>query len=512
MPLSNYRAPNNIRYRYVLRGFDTRWSEVDSKRRFVTYTNLEPGSYTFQVQSTDSNGDWIAPGRSISLRHRAALVADTLVSLAVGGLLCYLALPAPIGFRVRMLQQINHDLEEQVNSRTASLRLLNTELEQRTNELSTLLTISQEVSSTVDLDPLLNLILNHLAQVVDFSTLIMLELAGDELFIVAQHGAVPSALTTEDEFPVAWFKDETDLFANRTPLIWSELAQEPQAQEGMYKTFGSKMAPVLQVTRSCLVVPMVTRDEIVGLFWFGHKQPDSYSESQAEYITAIAHQAALAIENAHYLQEMEIAAADRERTRLAQDLHDSVSQSLLSANMVAESLPALWEMSPEKGRNALELLQGMMKSSLAEMRTLLLELRPASLGQKPLGEILRQLCDGFTGRTHIPVALQVNGDAILPVICQITFYQIAQAAFHNIQQHAHASQVTVELNCSPTYVELRIADDGVGFDFAAVSPDRMGLNIMRERAEKIGATFHIESEPGRGTQKTLRYDCPLQQD
>jgi nitrate/nitrite-specific signal transduction histidine kinase len=105
--------------------------------------------------------------------------------------------------------------------------------------------------------------------------------------------------------------------------------------------------------------------------------------------------------------------------------------------------------------------------------------------------------------------LEVNGGTILPAICQVCFYRIAQAAFDNIQQHAQASQVKVELECTPKYVEMCITDDGVGMDLASVPPDRMGLNIMRERAEKIGATFQLESEPGEGTKITLHYDYPI---
>jgi signal transduction histidine kinase len=139
----------------------------------------------------------------------------------------------------------------------------------------------------------------------------------------------------------------------------------------------------------------------------------------------------------------------------------------------------------------------------------MLELRPAILGQKPLSEILRQLVDSFAGRSQHPIHLQVNGDAILPAICQVTFYRIAQAALDNIQQHAEASHVHIDLTCTPSFVEMWIADDGKGFDPTKVPLDRMGVNIMRERAEKIGASYQLESEPGKGTRITVHYDRPI---
>jgi two-component system nitrate/nitrite sensor histidine kinase NarX len=381
--------------------------------------------------------------------------------------------------------------------------------ERRSHELVTLLDISHEVSAMHELEPLLNLLVHYLEQVIDFSTFLLLELGGEELFILVQRGVVPNGLSPEDEFPSEWLQAETPLFTARSPLIVADLAQDRQLSVVLRKTFSHKAASLLQETHSCLLVPIITRAHIVGLLWFGHHQPDLYTEVQAEYITAIASQVGIAIENAHYYEEMQAAAADRERNHLAQELHDSVSQTLLSANLIAESLPTLWEQAPEQGRHALRQLHFMMRSALAEMRSLMLELRPAMLGQKPLGEILRQLSNGFAGRSQIAVQLKVSGDTILPAICQIAFYRVAQGALNNILQHAHASQVIIELNCLPKYVELRIADDGVGFDPAAVASDRMGLTIMRERAEKIGATFQVESKPGQGTQITVRYDYPI---
>jgi NarL family two-component system sensor histidine kinase LiaS len=145
------------------------------------------------------------------------------------------------------------------------------------------------------------------------------------------------------------------------------------------------------------------------------------------------------------------------------------------------------------------------------MRSLMMELRPMILAKKPLGEILRHLSDAFAGRSQLPVHFRLGpqGDTILPTGAQIAFYRIAQGAFNNIVQHAQASEVTIELDCTERYVEMRIIDNGVGFDPDAIKPDRLGLTIMRERAELAGATFHIESTPGLGTKVTVHYAYPI---
>jgi signal transduction histidine kinase len=137
------------------------------------------------------------------------------------------------------------------------------------------------------------------------------------------------------------------------------------------------------------------------------------------------------------------------------------------------------------------------------MRTLLLELRPAALAEKQLGELLGALCTSVTSRTRIPIELDVTGDELLAPNIQIALYRVTQEALNNIAKHAAASQVTITFQCDPEQVELRIADDGRGFDTDALAPGSLGLGIMRERAASIGATLRMESRPGAGTEVHL---------
>jgi len=137
------------------------------------------------------------------------------------------------------------------------------------------------------------------------------------------------------------------------------------------------------------------------------------------------------------------------------------------------------------------------------MRTLLLELRPASLAEIGLAELLRQLTEAIAGRAGVPVTLTVEGQCNLPPDVQIALYRIAQEALNNVARHAGASQATVRLRCQFEQVELHISDDGQGFDPTSVALQHLGLGIMRERAEAIHATLRIESQPGSGTQVVI---------
>jgi signal transduction histidine kinase len=202
-----------------------------------------------------------------------------------------------------------------------------------------------------------------------------------------------------------------------------------------------------------------------------------------------------------------------ERNRLAQELLDAITQTLFSASLISETLPAIWKSNQDEGRELLHELRQLSRSALAEMRTLLLELRPATLAEANLGNLLHQLGEAVTGRTGVPVTVTIEGQIALPYDIHIALYRIAQETLNNIVKHAQASQVTVSLRGALPYhtggewgeVELRISDDGCGFDPSHISPDRLGLGIIRERAQAIGATLEIASESGSGTQVLVEW-------
>jgi PAS domain S-box-containing protein len=192
-------------------------------------------------------------------------------------------------------------------------------------------------------------------------------------------------------------------------------------------------------------------------------------------------------------------AVTADRTRLARDLHDAVTQTLFSASLTAEVLPDLWEMDVEEAEKSTEELRQLTRGALAEMRTLLLELRPATLAQTRLSDLIKQLCEAFIGRSRLPIVLNIEGDSSLPPEVQIAFYRIAQESLNNVFKYARASTVNVNLFISESSVHFEVCDNGIGFDMSTGKPTSMGLRIMRERAEAIGADFHIDSTPGSGT-------------
>jgi two-component system nitrate/nitrite sensor histidine kinase NarX len=148
---------------------------------------------------------------------------------------------------------------------------------------------------------------------------------------------------------------------------------------------------------------------------------------------------------------------------------------------------------------------------MAEMRGLLAELRPLVLTDSDLGDLLRQLGDALTGRTNVPVAVNVKGQRTLPADVQVALYRLCQEGLNNIAKHAGANQVEINLHFEMDRVEIHIRDDGCGFDPANVTSGQHGLSIMRERANAIGATLSIDSQLGHGTKIHICWTEPFEE-
>lgn len=199
-------------------------------------------------------------------------------------------------------------------------------------------------------------------------------------------------------------------------------------------------------------------------------------------------------------EELKEKAAASERDRLARDLHDAVSQTLFSTSLIAEVLPRLWERDQDEGRRRLEEIRLLSRSALAEMRTLLFELRPVALAEAELSDLLRQLVESITVQARVPVAIAIVGGIELPSEVKVAFYRIAQEALNNVAKHSGASEAKVSLDYQSNKVTLRVSDNGKGFDPAVVPLDSLGLGIMRDRACDAGIALKIESRRDAGTE------------
>jgi signal transduction histidine kinase len=257
-----------------------------------------------------------------------------------------------------------------------------------------------------------------------------------------------------------------------------------------------------------LAVPLRIKDEVYGGLMLYYVEPRKFSDEEIELAVMFGDQAVLAIENAGLRARAERTAVAAERNRIARDLHDSVTQTLFSATLIAEVLPKLVERNGNEGMRRLEELRQLTRGALAEMRTLLLELRPATLMEVNVEELLRQLTEAARGRARIPIDLQAEVTVPLPPDVKIAFYYVAQEALNNVAKHARATSAYVNLASHASGALLAVLDDGLGFDVAQVTPEHLGLAIMRERSESIGGELTIDSKPGEGTEISIRWTNP----
>ncbi len=253
---------------------------------------------------------------------------------------------------------------------------------------------------------------------------------------------------------------------------------------------------------STLAARMQVADQVVGYLIVESATPRFYTDGHADRLRALANQAGAAISNAQLAGRVSELGAAEERQRLARELHDAVNQTLWTATLTSESvLSELDESSPSRAK--VERLRQLTRGALAEMRTLLVELRPADLAQIRLQELIEQLVTAVEGRHQLDVTARLE-PVDLDENVHLVFYRVAQEAIGNASRHANATRLDVSLTALPC-VTLLISDDGDGFDPDDVPAGHFGLSIMAERAHSVGADFKVESRPGDGTRIQLSW-------
>lgn len=354
-----------------------------------------------------------------------------------------------------------------------------------------LLDTATALSSTLELDEVLKRILINIERVLphDMANIMLIEDGVAQ--IVGSRGYVPDVEVRlrSVRFIAAQNLTLQHMIDTKEPLIIPNI-ESSNPWPSLVPTDGA---------RSYVSVPIVHSDDVMGILNLDSAVPEFFSQIDTERLQAFASQAAIAINNARAYEQAQELAMLEERQRLARELHDAVTQTIFSASLISEALPRLWDINPERVRASLPKMHRLIRGALAEMRSLLLELRPNALLETALHELLIQLGEALMGRTQMKCDVIIEGQFSLSSTKKLALYRIAQEAINNIFKHSRATEVFIYLNRSRQHIKLQIADNGRGFDPRNVSTGRLGLAIMEERATEIGATFAIESEPDQGT-------------
>jgi two-component system nitrate/nitrite sensor histidine kinase NarX len=253
------------------------------------------------------------------------------------------------------------------------------------------------------------------------------------------------------------------------------------------------------------VFPITANKRTLGVYNLLFDTPREISARERRMLVTLGQHLGVAIENQRLAARERQAAIYEERNLLAQELHDSIAQSLAFLNIEAQLLTSsLAQGQAERATQELACIREGIQQSCDDVRELLLHFR-ARPQRAELAEAITASLRRFQEHTGIEATCETRGSGMpLDPDLQVQALHIIQECLSNVRKHAHAAHVHVVMERGPVW-RLEIRDDGCGFDpNAAQSEQHVGLHIMRERARRIGGELHIESSPGRGTRVRLR--------
>ncbi|MEV5982331.1 GAF domain-containing sensor histidine kinase [Streptomyces sp. NPDC052114] len=263
-----------------------------------------------------------------------------------------------------------------------------------------------------------------------------------------------------------------------------------------------------------LGLPIRYGDETLGALFLANKKcakiqgSCGFTADDEELLTLLAQHAAIALTNARlYERSRELTIAE-ERSRLAHELHDAVSQKLFSLRLTAQAAAALVDRDPSRAKGELQQVAVLAAEAADELRAAVVELRPAALDEDGLVATLRTHTQVLHRAHSAKVTFESNGVRALPASQEAALLRVAQEALHNALRHSGAECVTVVLDKRGAGAVLRVTDDGTGFDPTAIrrAGRHLGLVSMRDRASGVGGLLTVESEPGKGT--TIEMEVP----
>ncbi len=257
--------------------------------------------------------------------------------------------------------------------------------------------------------------------------------------------------------------------------------------------------------QTLLALPLSIKDQVLGVVLVATPDGEApFGPQQLVLAEGLATSAAIAIEQARLYDQARRAAQIEERSRLARELHDSVTQTLFSMTLTAEAARAQIERNPVRAATQIDRLKAAAHQSLGEMRELLLQLRPTPLQEFGLVRALRDHIATLDSHS-LEIEFAVEGDERLGQQHAAGLYRISQEAISNVLRHSGATNVGVTLNFQPTLVSLRVCDNGRGFDPATLERGgrQLGLTSMAERAAELGGEFQMDSRVGEGTTLTV---------
>ncbi len=492
-----YAQPKKNQYAYMLESFDKTWYSNGTKRD-GRYTNLPGGTYTLRLIGSNQDVVWNNTGKSIQITVIPPFWSTWLFR-GVSAMLFLGAVYAGYRIRIRNMRTRNVELEKQIHVRTRQIQQRNQEMEalyKADEKMYRYLNIHQAMQALVD---------------------------------------VAVDILKADKSCVLGWDDEKDLWVIkvsrglREQTIQTMTFQQNEGIIGLVGTKGktvvvnhSKTDPSLknerreifdaiqqEDIRSFALLPIRIGTQIYGIFNLCFTRSNAFNPEMVRLFSALSQRASLSIENALLFEQTKELAILEERTRLAHDLHDSAKQKAFAALAQLGTAGGIVKKNPAAAREHLEEAENLVSEVIQELTFLIQEMYPMALKEKGLLAAMREYIFEWENRTNISVELKTENITKLPLNFEQAFYRITQEALANIARHSQATQVKISLVFSTRFAQLRIEDNGKGFN-PIKHPMGIGLRSMQERTSSLDGRMIIEGNPGSGACLTVMLPLRLE--
>ena len=344
--------------------------------------------------------------------------------------------------------------------------------------------VTQTLPASLDLDEVLDTTIEQLKELFTFDALAIVVIDDTDLrwHTVRREGTRPPATMALADLP--------------RPLVRALRLRSLVSEQNLLAGGGPGLAPS---SASGLYAVLPARGSIIGMISIEHADAHHFTHRDIELLAGFSEPAALAIDNARWFGRLRTVGADEERTRIARDLHDRIGQSLAYLAFELDRIVKNGSGGSPATTAALDQLRGDVRGVIREVRDTLHDLRTDVTETQGLTATLDSFLDRVRERSQLEVHLRAQETGRLPILQERELWRIAQEAVTNVERHAEATQLTISWRCDGREGVLEIADNGVGFPVGnAGRLDSYGILGMRERAASIGATFVVDSQPGRG--------------
>jgi signal transduction histidine kinase len=376
--------------------------------------------------------------------------------------------------------------------------------------------ISKILTSTLDRDELLSLFLDQLETLVPYDSANVMLLQDGLLYMHAARGY--------EEFSGPIELSKITFIPNKTFLMNEVLTgTQPIILHDTHKSPQWTWAPCGEHIRSWMGVPLRVKGTVIGLFSIDKSTPDFFTDRHAQLASALAKHAALALDNALMFTQLQDAheklralsakineAQEKERQKIAMELHDHAGQALLALRAELQVLRHNLLRSPDKAKEQIDYLDKTVLELNKDLEQLAYDLRPPTLNALGFVSTLEQYIADFSRRMNIQADfIHDPGIPRLPEEVELACYRIVQEALTNFAKHAQANHVAVTINYFKDTIYLVVKDNGVGFTNQGVNGGRgFGLLGIRERLAQIRGSLEVHSQPGAGTELVVTIPVP----